>query len=99
MIRERVSTSGVIRPLEPEHDLAACKVPDDRVAQLSEETSNDISRTNRALDQQFEHTIKSIEKDRRHNLAKAKEDTIKRVTVLQNSIRTERAGRWWGNCK
>lgn len=92
MIRERVSTSGVIRPLEAEGELVACKMPHDRVAQVTEESIQRYIKDKQAFDKQFEHTIKAIEKDRQRNLAKAKEDTIKRVTVLQNSMKTEMVG-------
>lgn len=86
MIRERVSTAGITRQLESEDDLAACKIPISHVAQLSEASVVRFLKTQRRFDQQFEHTIKSIEKSRRRNLSKAKEDTIKRVTVLQQSF-------------
>lgn len=89
MIRERVSTSGVIRDLEPEKELTACKLPLEHVAQLSEETVGRYHKNKRRFDQQFEHTIQSIEKNRHRNLAKSKEDTIKRVTVLQQTISRE----------
>ena len=92
MIRERVSTSGVLRELEPENELTACTMPLERIAQLSEETVGRYHRNKRKFDQQFEHTIKSIEKSRQRNLAKSKEDTIKRITVLQQSISRESGG-------
>jgi len=92
MIRERVSTSGIIRPLEAEGELVACKIPHNRVAQVTEESIQRYLKDKKTFDQQFAHTIKAIEKERQRNLAKAKEDTIKRVTVLQNSIRTEMVG-------
>jgi non-ribosomal peptide synthetase component F len=91
MIRERVSTSGIIRPLEPEGELTACKMPHDHVAQVTEEGAQRYIKNKQRFDQQFEHTLKSIDKDRRRNLAMAKEDTIKRVTVLQQSISKKRA--------
>ena len=91
MIRERVSTSGVTRPLEPEGELTACKMSPDRVAQLTEEGVQRYIKNKEKFDRQFEHTIKSIEKDRQRNIAKATEDTIKRVTVLQSSISKKRA--------
>jgi hypothetical protein len=86
MIRERVSTSGIIRSLEPEEELAACKMPRDRVAQLSEDAVRQYIKDKRKFDQQFDHTVKSIEKNRQNNLAKAKKDTIKRAIALHQSI-------------
>ena len=96
MIRERVSTSGIVRHLEPEGELAACRMPHDRVAQLSEETIRQYLINKRKFDQRFGHTKEAIEEKRQHNLAEAKKDTIKRITtVLQQSIgqkRTEARG-------
>jgi len=95
MIRERVSTSGIVRHLEPEGELAACRMPHDRVAQLSEETIRQYLVNKQKFDQRFGHTKEAIEKKRQHNLAEAEKDTIKRITVLHQSIgqkRTEARG-------
>jgi len=96
MIRERVSTSGIVRHLEPEGELAACRMPHDRVAQLSEETIRQYLTNKRKFDQRFGHTKEAIEKKWQHNLAEAEKDTVKRITtVLHQSIgqkRTEARG-------
>jgi len=62
MIRERVSTSGIVRHLEPEGELAACRMPHDRIAQLSEETIRQYLMNKGKFDQRFGHTIDAIEK-------------------------------------
>ena len=89
-------TSGIVRHLELEGELAACRMPHDRVAQLSEETIRQYLINKQKFDQRFGHTIDAIEQKRQHNLAEAKKDTIKRITtVLQQSIgqkRTEARG-------
>lgn len=86
MIRERVSTAGVIRPLEPEEELAACKMPPEHIARLSDHAIQRYLKGRRLFDKKFGHTLKVIEKERWNNIAKAKEDTIKRVSVLRQTI-------------
>ena len=86
MIRERVSTSGVIRPLEPAEELDAFKVPHERVAQLTEVVVQRYLKHKQKSDKKYEHALKSIEKDRHYNIARAKQDTIKRVHVLRQTI-------------
>ncbi|KAF8963661.1 hypothetical protein BDZ97DRAFT_1939461 [Flammula alnicola] len=87
MIRERVNTSGVIRPLEPESELDAFQIPSERVGQFSDLTIHRYVRDRNKFDKKFAHTVKSIDKHRRHNLQRAKEDTIKRMSVLRKTLR------------
>ena len=75
MIRERVSTTGAIRPLEPEAELAACNVPADRVSRPSEDTVRRYLTNKLKFEQTFGDTIKKIENQREH--AKAMGDAIK----------------------
>ena len=92
MIRERVSTSGVIRPLDPEEELDAFKVPAERIAQLTEETIQRYLKHKQKFDKKYEHALKAIEKDRHYNIARAKQDTLKRVHVLRQTIGKEVEG-------
>jgi len=93
MIRERVSTAGIIRPLEPEEELAACKLRPENIARFSEKAIQRYLKGRRQFDKKFGHTLKVIEKERRNNLARAKEDTIKRVTVLRQTITKDKFGK------
>ncbi len=93
MIRERVSTAGVIRPLEPEEELAACKLRPEYIARFSEKAIQRYLKGRRQFDKKFGHTLKVIEKERRNNLARAKEDTIKRVSVLRQTITKDKFGK------
>ncbi|PPQ79997.1 hypothetical protein CVT26_004401 [Gymnopilus dilepis] len=86
MIRERVATTGVIRPLEPEDQLDATTLPPERVGKISETTIRRYMKERGIFDLKFASTLKSIEKTRRHNLQRAKEDTIKRLGVLRQSL-------------
>ncbi|KAJ3513986.1 hypothetical protein NLJ89_g2641 [Agrocybe chaxingu] len=86
MIRERISTAGIIQPLEPESELDAFQLPQDRIGKLSEMTMKRYLRDRALFDKKFAHTTKTIEKHRRHNLERAKEDTIKRLSILRATI-------------
>jgi len=89
MIRERVSTRGVIRPLEPEEELDAMKVPQDVIGNLSELAVRRYIEGKNKYDKKFASTIKAIEKQRNKNLERAKKDTIKNMNVLQHSLDRE----------
>lgn len=86
MIRERVNTSGVIRPLQPEHELDAFQVPSERIGRFSELTIRRYLRDRIKFDKKFAHTSKSIEKHRRRNLERAKEETIRRMSILRQTL-------------
>src|SRR6266498_6051945 len=92
MIRERVSTSGVIRPLEPEEELDAFKVPPEGVAQLTEAVIQRYLQHKQKFDKKYEHALKSIEKERYSNIKRAKQETIKRVHVLRQTIGKDAEG-------
>ncbi|KAF9529730.1 hypothetical protein CPB83DRAFT_811822 [Crepidotus variabilis] len=88
MIRERVSTSGVVRPLEAEDQLEVFKVMDPhRVGRMPEKTMQRYLRDRGIFDKKFEHTTKTIAKVRRRTLEKAKADTIKRMHDLKKTMR------------
>ncbi|KAK7472430.1 hypothetical protein VKT23_000545 [Stygiomarasmius scandens] len=89
MIRERVSTRGAIRPLEPEEELDAMKVPQDVIGNLSELAVRRYIEGKNKYDKKFASTIKAIEKQRNKNLERAKKDTIKNMNVLQHSLDRE----------
>lgn len=86
MIRERVNTLGVIRPLQPEHELDAFQVPSEHIGRFSELTMRRYLRDRIKFDKKFAHTSKSIEKHRRRNLERAKEETIKRMSILRQTL-------------
>jgi len=83
MIRERVSTRGIIRPLEPENELDAMHVPGDMIGVLSELAIRRYIQGSAKFDKKFAWAYKSIEKDRNRNLERAKKDTRRNLTQLQ----------------
>ena len=86
MIRERVSTQGVIRALEAEHELAALTVPPDNIGKLSEPTIRRYLDARAKFDQKFRHSMKSIHKHRLRDLELDRSDTKRSVNDSQRSL-------------
>jgi hypothetical protein len=84
MIRERVSTQGVIRPLEPENELDAFHVPAEIIGVFSELAIRRYLDGRVKFDAKFAGVIKTIEKDRRRNLERARKDTLRTATLLRD---------------
>ncbi|KAJ3892247.1 hypothetical protein GG344DRAFT_64733 [Lentinula edodes] len=80
MIRERVSTRGVIRPLEPFSDLPAFSIPPQLIGEISE----------RAVRRYIAgRTRKAIEQRRRKHLQRARKDTTRNMSALKGSVERE----------
>lgn len=90
MIRERVSTQGVIRPLEPDDELPALQVPPDLIGALSERALRRYVDGKERFDKKFSSTIKHIAKQRERNLKQGSQDTHRRITQLQHYLERER---------
>ncbi|KAG6902758.1 hypothetical protein C0995_011906 [Termitomyces sp. Mi166 len=86
MMRERVSTQGIIRPLESESELGALIIDPDIIGRMSELTLRRYLDANAMFDKKFVHTIRAIEKDRRRNLKLAKKDTKRGLAVLHHKL-------------
>ncbi|KAJ3756791.1 Alpha/Beta hydrolase protein [Lentinula raphanica] len=82
MIRERVSTRGVIRPLEPPSDLPALCIPPQLVGEVSECAVRRYIEGRTLFDHKFSGTRKAIEQRRRKHLKKARQDTTKNMSAL-----------------
>ncbi|KAJ7287089.1 Alpha/Beta hydrolase protein [Mycena rebaudengoi] len=74
MIRERVSTRGVLRPLEPEAELDALTVPPDVIGVVSELAVRRFIEGSQLFDRKFAGTTKTVEKHRQRNLDRAQKD-------------------------
>ena len=102
MIRERVSTQGMIRPLEHEEDLPAFKLSPQRVGTIPEIVLVRYMAAKQAADQRFASTIKGIEKARVRNVERASRDlalhaaAVRRVAsgVKGTSVSGAGAGVW-----
>ncbi|KAJ7496886.1 hypothetical protein FB451DRAFT_1209127 [Mycena latifolia] len=89
MVRERVSTRGVLRPLEAETDLVAFSVAPENIGVVSELAVRRFLDGTQRFDHKFASTIKTVEKHRQRNLERAKKDTVRNMSVLQNFIGRE----------
>lgn len=86
MIRERVSTRGVVRPLEPEAELSAFALPPELVGVISELALRRYLDGRTKFDKKFHKTTKSIAKQRKRNLETAKKDAMKNMSQLQTYL-------------
>ncbi|KAI0790560.1 hypothetical protein C8Q75DRAFT_806462 [Abortiporus biennis] len=89
MIRERVSTHGVIRPLEPESELSAFAITPELLGVVSELAIRRYLDGRVKFDKKFRKTTKSIAKYRHRNLELAKKDAVKHMTQLQTYLEQE----------
>lgn len=89
MIRERVSTAGVVSALEPEAELSAMQIPRADVGRFGPPTMQRYLRDRRAFAKRFAHTTARIEKQRRRNLQRAREDTIRRMAAWRMALRRD----------
>ena len=89
MIRERVSTQGLIRPLEPESELSAFSVPSSIVGEISELAAKRYIEGRSKFDKKFARAIKQIEKERLKNLERARKDTVRNLSQLQTYLHEE----------
>src|SRR5258708_37469858 len=89
MIRERVSTHGVIRPLEPETDLPAMQVPSDLIGTLPERALERYITAKERSDRKFAQAIKRIEKQRLRNVDRASRDMNQHIAALQHYLDRE----------
>jgi hypothetical protein len=90
MIRERVSTRGLIRPLEPawETDLPAMQVPSDHIGTLPERTIEQYLTAKECFDRKFAQAIKRIEKQRLQNIDRASWDMNQHTAAVQHLPRS-----------
>lgn len=89
MIRERVSTRGLIRSLEPETDLPAMQVPSDHIGTLPERAIERYVTAKERSDKKFAQTIKHIEKKRLRNIDRASRDMNQHIAALQHYLDRE----------
>lgn len=83
MIRERVSTRGEIRPLEPKEELATFLVPADLIGVPSENVIRRYIEWKGVFDQKFAKEIEAVEAHRRRIMKLAKKDHSKVILHLR----------------
>ena len=83
MIRERVSTQGIVRPLEPDDKLDALRVPPEMIGVLSERALRRYLEGKALFDKKYAKQLLTIEKQRNRNLDLAKKEIAKKLAQLQ----------------
>lgn len=86
MIRERVSTQGVIRPLESEDKLPATTVAPELIGVVSELAVRRYLEGHDKFQRKFQNQYKQIEKQRIRNIKRAKEETERSLPQLQEAL-------------
>ncbi|KAI0653965.1 hypothetical protein C8Q70DRAFT_926701 [Cubamyces menziesii] len=92
MIRERISTRGVVRPLEPEPELTAFQLPPELVGEVSELAVRRYLDGAAKFGRKFAKAAKAIEKARRRNLERARQDTMRNIAQLHTFLNAGRSG-------
>jgi len=85
MIRERVSTQGLVRPLEAESDLDAFKVDPNMIGNMSELVIRRCISSEAHFRQKFASTYESIDKSRKKNLEREAKAEGKRFDAMRAS--------------
>lgn len=85
MIRERVSTQGIIRPLEPVDKLDALHMPPAIIGVLSERAVRRYLEGKAFFDQKYAKELLTVEKQRNRNIDLAKKDITRNFTRFQES--------------
>lgn len=86
MIRERVSTNGVIRPLEPEAELPAFQLPEELVGEVNELVVRRYFAGREEFEGRFAKVYKSVAKERRRNLQRHAHDAMHHISQLHNAL-------------
>ncbi|CAK5282353.1 unnamed protein product [Mycena citricolor] len=89
MLRERVSTRGAVRPLEPESELAAFSLEPEKIGVISELAMQRYIDGRRKFNHKFASAFKTVEKHRRRNLEQAKKDIVRNTMLIQNMVGRE----------
>ena len=92
MIRERVSTDGTCRPLEPPQELDAMTMPRDEIGFIKEGPAKRYLNGQALWDKKYAHTRKQVAKRRQKNLKDAKQKDAKKIVRLwQDKVRVFKA--------
>ncbi|KAI0260171.1 hypothetical protein BC834DRAFT_973673 [Gloeopeniophorella convolvens] len=83
MIRERISTQGVIRPLEHEHDLQAFTVPAHLIGHIPERVLSRYFSAKTLADQKHASAHRAVAKQRERTLSRAARELSGRAGALR----------------
>ena len=82
MIRERVSTTGVCRPLEPPSELQAMTMPRDEIGTIKEGPALRYLKGQEIWDKRYKRTIKKVGARRRKNIKESRERDAKKIVGM-----------------
>lgn len=91
MIRERVSTNGVLRTLEPESALAACTLPIEKLGLVTETGAKRYLEGQALYDKKYKGVAQKVIRDREHHLKLSRSHTRKVIDRIQRKLNTVRA--------
>lgn len=84
-IRERVSTKGTLRPMEPDSEIKALKMPVGTVGVINELSAKRYLEAQALWDKKFKDTLKTIYKQRQKNLEHSEVEDKARLNRLKES--------------
>lgn len=87
MIRERVSTRGVIRALEPEAEIEALNIRHEDIGVLSERVARRYLTGKQKFEKKFPQAQKMVEKQRKKNLQIASKDAERKSSIIKKQIK------------
>ncbi|GAA5871840.1 hypothetical protein JCM3774_000316 [Rhodotorula dairenensis] len=80
MIRERVSITGVVRPMEPESEMSMLHLDKEDLGVIKEAPVKRYLAGKAVLDRHFRSTYKKVQKKREKHLRKSMQEEAKRIT-------------------
>ncbi|BGP04824.1 hypothetical protein JCM10049v2_000626 [Rhodotorula toruloides] len=92
MIRERISTTGVVRPMEPEEQMSMLKVDKEDVGLIKEAPVKRYLAGKAILERKFRRTYKSVQKERERHLKKSMREEAARITKRAKELAKQHSG-------
>jgi hypothetical protein len=83
MIRERISTQGIVRPLEHEDDLPAFTIPSDRVGVMPNSVIQRYLACKKDTEKKFASILNNIENQRARQVERAGYELAQRAAALR----------------
>jgi hypothetical protein len=91
MIRERVSTNGVLKTLEPESALAGCTLPIEKLGLVTETGAKRYLEGQALWDKKYKDAAQKVIRDRERHLKLAKNHARKVMDRIQHKLDAVRA--------
>lgn len=86
MIRERISTKGIVRELEPEEDLPAMELTMDSIGMVNELSVKRYLDAQTVWEKRFKETLRTVAKQRKRHIDAAEIEDTSRFTKLKASV-------------